>query len=105
MKVNVNAYLLMQEIDRWLRKELRLPSYLPARDVIDISTKKLQGHLSSIELNRLWHLNYLRQDLMNYETISPSQLAYIHEVRKTLLALEDNSPHERNKQKKEKIYV
>lgn len=40
MKVNVNAYLLMQEIDRWLRKELHLPSYLPARDVIDISTKK-----------------------------------------------------------------
>lgn len=95
----------MQEMDKWLRKELRLPAHLPARDVIDVSTRKLQGRLSPKELDRLWHLDYLRQDLMNYETISPSQLAYIHEVRKTLLALEDESSDERNQQSKEKIYV
>lgn len=91
MNLNVKAYRLMQEVDKWLRKELRLPAHLPARDVIDQSLIALQGRLSTQELDRLWHINYLRQDLMNFETISPYQLTFIREVRQTLLAL-DNEP-------------
>ncbi|MFS0786610.1 hypothetical protein ABC345_09560 [Shouchella sp. 1P09AA] len=104
MSTNVKAYRLMQEIDKRLRKKMNLPAHLPAREVIDKAVLAFNNSLTKEELDRLWHLNYLRHDLMNFETISPAQIHFLKEVRQALFFDPDDYNSE-NQHHKDARYV
>ncbi len=94
LSTNVKAYRLLHEIDKRLRKDLSLAAHLPARDVLEVALHALHKKRTKEELDRLWHLNYLRHDLMNFETISPAQIHFLKEVRSMLF--EENNHLTRN---------
>ncbi|AST96341.1 hypothetical protein [Shouchella clausii] len=84
MKSNLEAYRIMNDIYRLLRQEVGSPTST-FREVVDLAIVKLRGRMEDKELSRLWHIVYLRQDMMNFETISRSQVEYLKAVRKALM--------------------